>query len=65
MQNFFTKILEDNLKAIIKPQYVDHIPKAVSGKVLAVLEAKTERDNTQEMIDLMGGFWKGAATLNR
>lgn len=26
-QNYFTRILEDNLKAIIKPQYVDHIPK--------------------------------------
>ncbi len=29
LQNFFTKILEDNLKAIIKPQYVDQIPKAI------------------------------------
>lgn len=29
LQNFFTKILEDDLKAIIKPQYVDQIPKAV------------------------------------
>jgi translation initiation factor RLI1 len=29
LQNYFTKILEDNLKAIIKPQYVDHIPKAI------------------------------------
>ncbi len=29
LQNFFTKILEDNLKAVIKPQYVDQIPKAV------------------------------------
>ena len=29
LQNFFTKILEDNLKAVIKPQYVDQIPKAI------------------------------------
>jgi len=29
LQNFFTKILEDDLKAIIKPQYVDQIPRAV------------------------------------
>lgn len=29
LQNYFTKILEDDLKAIIKPQYVDQIPKAV------------------------------------
>lgn len=27
LQNYFTKILEDNLKAIIKPQYVDSIPR--------------------------------------
>ena len=27
LQNYFTRILEDDLKAIIKPQYVDHIPK--------------------------------------
>lgn len=28
LQNYFTKILEENLKAILKPQYVDQIPKA-------------------------------------
>lgn len=28
LQNYFTKILEENLKAILKPQYVDEIPKA-------------------------------------
>jgi ATP-binding cassette subfamily E protein 1 len=45
LQNYFTKILEDNLKAIIKPQYVDHIPKAVKGKVGEILTSKNERDN--------------------
>lgn len=33
LQNYFSRILEDNLKTLIKPQYVDHIPKAVKGKV--------------------------------
>ncbi|KAF9968675.1 Fe-S cluster-binding ribosome biosynthesis protein [Actinomortierella ambigua] len=51
LQNFFTKILEDNLKAIIKPQYVDHLPKAVSGKVTELLDSKLELDNRQRMID--------------
>ncbi|CAI5533681.1 unnamed protein product [Closterium sp. Naga37s-1] len=37
LQNYFTRILEDNLKAIIKPQYVDHIPKAVKGLVGAAI----------------------------
>lgn len=44
LQNYFTKILEDNLKAIIKPQYVDHIPKAVKGKVIDILSSKCEKD---------------------
>ena len=44
LQNYFTRILEDDLKAIIKPQYVDHIPKAVQGNVGQVLDQKNERD---------------------
>ncbi|KAL9663609.1 hypothetical protein QQ045_019000 [Rhodiola kirilowii] len=44
LQNYFTRILEDNLKAIIKPQYVDHIPRAVQGNVGQVLEQKNERE---------------------
>jgi ATP-binding cassette subfamily E protein 1 len=44
LQNYFTRILEDNLKAIIKPQYVDHIPKAVKGKVLDILTTKSQRN---------------------
>jgi ATP-binding cassette subfamily E protein 1 len=53
LQNYFTKILEDNLKAIIKPQYVDHLPKAVQGKVGELLESKCERNNKDEMIDIL------------
>lgn len=45
LQNYFTKILEDNLKAIIKPQYVDHIPKAVKGGVLKILSSKSSSDD--------------------
>ncbi|KAL1567774.1 ABC transporter E member 2 [Salvia divinorum] len=49
LQNYFTRILEDNLKAIIKPQYVDHIPKIVQGNVGKVLSEKDERDMKQEL----------------
>lgn len=51
LQNYFTKILEDNLKAIIKPQYVDHIPKAISGKVEEILTQKEQRDNRKKIMD--------------
>ncbi|XVF52227.1 hypothetical protein PTKIN_Ptkin05aG0002200 [Pterospermum kingtungense] len=49
LQNYFTRILEDNLKAIIKPQYVDHIPKAVRGNVGQVLDQKDERNMKAEL----------------
>ncbi|KAK3136530.1 hypothetical protein QOZ80_5BG0437930 [Eleusine coracana subsp. coracana] len=53
LQNYFKRILEENVKAIIKPQYVDHIPKAVQGNVGQVLEQKDERDMKTELcIDL-------------
>ncbi|XP_068701780.1 ATP-binding cassette sub-family E member 1-like [Montipora foliosa] len=55
LQNYFTKILEDDLKAIIKPQYVDQIPKAVKGSVQSILDRKTEMDNQEhicEQLDL-------------
>ena len=34
LQNYFTKILEDDMKAIIKPQYVDQIPRAIKVGVV-------------------------------
>ncbi|CAI9759524.1 unnamed protein product [Fraxinus pennsylvanica] len=49
LQNYFTRMLEDNLKAVVKPQYVDHIPKAIQGNVGQVLEQKDERDMKAEL----------------
>jgi ABC-type lipoprotein export system ATPase subunit len=52
LQNYFTKILEDQLKAIIKPQYVDNIPKAAPKKtVQEILEQKNERGNKAQLIE--------------
>lgn len=45
LQNYFTKILEEKMKATIKPQYVDHIPRAMKGKVGEVLKQKDEVRN--------------------
>jgi ATP-binding cassette subfamily E protein 1 len=47
LQNYFTKILEDTMKATIKPQYVDHIPRAVRGQVGAILKKKDERSELE------------------
>lgn len=51
LQNYFTRVLEDNIKAIIKPQYVDAIPRAIKGTVKSVLERKDERNVRDVMID--------------
>lgn len=48
LQNYFTRILEDNLKAITKPQYVDKIPKAVKGNVRDILSARCEKQENLE-----------------
>ncbi|XP_057340028.1 protein Pixie [Microplitis mediator] len=56
LQNYFTKILEDDLKALIKPQYVDQIPKAVKGTVQQLLDKKDECGKQEEickMLDLL------------
>lgn len=51
LQNYFTRVLEDNLVAVIKPQYVDNIPKAVRGNVEQVLNKK--RDPSRDAKDWM------------
>eukprot|EP00551_Chaetoceros_affinis_P000279 CAMPEP_0203656184 /NCGR_PEP_ID=MMETSP0088-20131115/40788_1 /ASSEMBLY_ACC=CAM_ASM_001087 /TAXON_ID=426623 /ORGANISM="Chaetoceros affinis, Strain CCMP159" /LENGTH=542 /DNA_ID=CAMNT_0050517065 /DNA_START=251 /DNA_END=1879 /DNA_ORIENTATION=+ len=48
LQNYFTKILEDTMKATIKPQYVDHIPRAVRGLVGEILKKKDERSEIEK-----------------
>ncbi|KAG0669338.1 Fe-S cluster-binding ribosome biosynthesis protein [Maudiozyma exigua] len=47
LQNYFTKMLEDDIKAIIKPQYVDNLPRAIKGpvqKVGELLKLRMEKD---------------------
>jgi len=51
LQNYFTKILEENLKATIKPQYVDYIPKAVRGVVGNVLRTKDHKGVLDSMVE--------------
>ncbi|KAM9970693.1 hypothetical protein ACTFIR_002557 [Dictyostelium discoideum] len=53
LQSYFTRILGEDLKALIKPQYVDNLSKAVTGVVSSILDAKSEKDNKQEMIDCL------------
>lgn len=39
--------------AIIKPQYVDHIPRAVKGTVQEIIEQKCQRDNAESIMRIL------------
>jgi ATP-binding cassette subfamily E protein 1 len=55
LQDYFLKMSGDKLKISHKPQYVDKIPKAVSGKVGDLLEQVNERgvlDRVAEQLEL-------------
>lgn len=49
LQNFFLRLLEDDIKAIIKPQYVDHIPRVVKGRVKTIMKKKDEKKNLKQI----------------
>ncbi|KAI4364757.1 hypothetical protein MLD38_020810 [Melastoma candidum] len=53
LQNYFTRMLEDNLKAILKPQYVDHVAKSCLGKVGTEFDRIDERGMKEQLcVDL-------------
>eukprot|EP01088_Endostelium_zonatum_P012128 TRINITY_DN26300_c0_g1_i1.p1 TRINITY_DN26300_c0_g1~~TRINITY_DN26300_c0_g1_i1.p1 ORF type:complete len:645 (-),score=149.66 TRINITY_DN26300_c0_g1_i1:244-2100(-) len=51
LQNYFTKILEDNITAITKPQYVDSIPDAVKGYVGKIIDQKDQREVKKTIVE--------------
>lgn len=56
LQNYFTKVLEDDLKAVVKPQYVDQLPKAIKGAVREVqplLESRSQMNNLGHIMDVL------------
>ncbi|KAL8790579.1 MAG: hypothetical protein Q9195_006259 [Heterodermia aff. obscurata] len=57
LQNYFTKVLEDDLKTATKPQYVDQVPKAIKSaekRVGKLMEKLSNMDNLEEILDVLG-----------
>ena len=55
--DYFTKLLEDDLKAVVKPQYVDQIPRAVRSadkSVKTLIEGRNTLGNLDEVLDTLG-----------
>jgi ATP-binding cassette subfamily E protein 1 len=53
LQTYFTRVLEDKLKATIKPQYVELIPKMMQGTVDEILSKKDERNKKEEILECL------------
>jgi ATP-binding cassette subfamily E protein 1 len=51
LQEYLQKLHDNQLKVVQKPQYVDKIPKAVTGKVEELLSKVDERDKLQELVE--------------
>lgn len=50
LQNYFTKLIENNYKTSLKPQYVDLIPRKISGTVRELLEKQDTRGIINEIM---------------
>jgi ATP-binding cassette subfamily E protein 1 len=49
--------LEDDLKAVVKPQYVDQLPKAVKGAdktVESLIKSRSQMNNMENIMDVLG-----------
>jgi len=50
LQDYFQRLSERRLKAVYKPQYVDQIPKVVSGTVRQLLEKSDEKGRAGDLM---------------
>lgn len=52
LQNFFQKVLEDDIRAVTKPQYVDQIPRSIKVPNMTVgkmFDRQSEMDNRDDL----------------
>ena len=54
LRDFLVDVSGSDVTVALKPQYVDHIPKAVKGKVGQLLSSVDERGVYEEMIQKLG-----------
>jgi len=54
LHEHFKSISEDNLNCVLKPQYVDRIPKTVKGKIKDILSKADNSDNFDTIVEKLG-----------
>ena len=53
LQNYFEKLKNGEIKPVVKPQYVDLLPKAVKGKVGELLKKVDETGKFEEIVKVL------------
>ncbi len=53
LHTYFTKLYQNGLKCVIKPQYIDQLPNVINGKVYEILKNKTDKLNLNEIMTEM------------
>ena len=51
LQNFFSKMIDEEIKCVRKPQYIESIPKRVKGSVKEILSQFNERSTLDDLKD--------------
>lgn len=50
LQNYFTRVLEEDLKCLVKPQYVEDVARKIRLPVDKALKGKRELDNLKQLV---------------
>lgn len=53
LQNYFLKIVENKIKTVTKPQYVDNIPKAVNGRIGDIIKKRDPENTCEELVQTL------------
>jgi len=54
LYDHFSKIKENAIESIVKPQYVDKLPKVMSGKISTILKNADSNDRYDEIVEKLG-----------
>lgn len=52
-QAYFQRLLEEKVRALLKPQYVDQVPRVVKGTVEEVLKSRDERGMLEHFLEVL------------
>jgi len=51
LNDYFKQIMKKNINAVVKPQYVDKLPKVMSGKISSILKNTDTDGNYDEIVE--------------